>query len=83
MCICFGPTFFINFFILFQNKDACLDTYFIFHQEIINTQSKMLNACGSFLLIPYYEKYFINIKLETKINYRGFERINMKNISNY
>ena len=63
-----------------------LEYFFKILMKIHEYESKLLCVCGdNFLLIPFYEKYNIQIKFETTILYRGHTSNAHKNIyvSNY
>ena len=63
-----------------------LEYFFKILMKIHEYESKLLCVCGdNFLLLPFYEKYNIHIKFETKISYRGHTSNSHKNIyiSNY
>ena len=67
-------------------KSQNLEYFFNILMKINELHSKILAVCGdNFLLIPFYEKYNINIKFKTTIYYRGMKSNKHQNIyvSNY
>ena len=67
-------------------KSTNIEYFFNILMKINEFKSKILAVCGdNFLLIPFYEKYNINILFKTAINYRGSSKNKHENIyvSNY
>jgi len=80
------PPFLLTSSFYSNTKNEDLISFFNMLMNINKFKSKILAVCGdNFLLIPFYEKYKIQIKFKTKILYRGHKENEHENyyVANY